>query len=137
MDDPFSGRDRPYSSTDDVEHAFGDLVSSLVHNFQPSPSSQNYYIDGCLGMLDGQTLSEAPFVRFLRGVEDTHSPNFSNFLQVPLETSFTNHESSSTSLGEHVSSSSHGGNDNKDLMPWMQSLTKQNLKNLSEPVTVR
>ena len=99
MDDPFSGRDRPYCSADDVEHAFGGLVSSLAHNFQPSPSSQNYYIDGCLGMLDGQTLSEAPFVGFLRGIEDTHRPNFSNFLQAPLETGFTNHESSSTSLG--------------------------------------
>ena len=116
MDDPFSGNGN--SNSGDVEHAFGGLVSFLAHNFQPSPSSEY------LGMLGGQTLSETPFVGFLSGVEDTQSPDFTNFLQAPFGTGFPNHESSSTSLGDHVPSP-HGGNDNMDLdgAPWMQSFT--------------
>ena len=113
MDDPFSG-----NSSSDVEHAFGGLGSFLAYNFQPlsGPSSENHYVDGYLGMLGGQTLSEAPFVGFLSEVEDIQSPNFSNFLQAPFGTGFPNHESSSPS-------SSHLDNDNMDLdsMPWRQS----------------
>ena len=117
MEDPFSGNGN--RSSDDLEHGFGDLVSFLAHNFQRSQSSEY------LGMLDGQTLSETPFVGYLGGVEDTHSPNFENFGKAPFGTGFPNHESSSTSFGEHVSPSSHGGNDNMDLdsVPWMPSFT--------------
>jgi hypothetical protein len=127
MDDPFSGNGN--SSSGDVDHAFGGLFSVLAHNFQPlpGPSSENHYVDGYLGtgMLGGQTLSEAPFVRFLSEVDDTHSPNSPNFLQAPLGTGFPNHESSSSSLGEHVPSSTHGDNDNMELdsVPWRQTFT--------------
>ena len=98
MDDSFSGND--------VDQGFGNLVSFLAHNFQRSPSTEY------LGMLDGQTLSETPFVGFLGGVEDNSSPNFPNFVQSPFGTGFPNRESSSNSIGEHVPPSSHGGNDN-------------------------
>ena len=49
-------------------------------------------------MFGGQTLAEAPFVGFLGGVKDSHSPNFLNFLQAPFGTGFPNHASSSTFL---------------------------------------
>ena len=124
MEDPFSGNGN--RSSGDVEHAFGGLVSVLAHNFQPlsGPSSENHHVDGYLGMLGGQTLSEAPFVGFLSEVDDTHSPNSSNFLQAPFETGFPNHESSSSSLGEHVPSPIHG-DDNMELdsVPWRQTFT--------------
>ena len=112
-DDPFSGNCN--SSSDDVENAFGSLVSFLAHNFHPSPSSEY------LGMLGGQTLPEAPFVGWLGGVEDTHSPNLSNSLQALFGAGFPNQFSSTTSLGEHVPSSFHGGKDKMDLDtgPWM------------------
>jgi len=117
MDDPFFGIGN--RSSDDVGHGFGGLFSVLARNYQPSPSSEY------LGMLGGQTLSETPFVGILDGVEDTQSPNFSNFVQAPFGTGFPHHESSSTSLGDHVSPSSHGGNDSMDLdsVPWRQSFT--------------
>ena len=96
MDNPFSGNGN--RSSDDVEHGFGGLVSYVAQ----------------------------PFVRFLDGVENTRSPDFSNFLQAPLGNGFLNHESSSTSPGEHGPPSSHGvGNDNMDLdsVPRMPSFT--------------
>jgi len=110
-DDLFSGSN---SSSDDVDHGFESLVSFLANNFQRSPSTE------FLGMLGGQTISETPFVGFLGGVEDNNSPNF---VQTPSRTGFPNRESSSNSLGEHVPSSSHGGNDSMDLdnVPWRQS----------------
>ena len=109
--------DDPLPDNDDVDHGFGGLVSFLAHNFQRSPSTEY------LGMLGGQTLSETPFVGFVGGVEDNNSPNVSNFVQTPFGTGFSNRESSSNSLGEHVPPSSHIGNDNMDLdsAPWRQS----------------
>jgi hypothetical protein len=97
MDDPFSGNGN--GSSDDVERVFGGLPLS-------GPSSENHFVERHLGMLGGQTLSPAPFIGFLSEGEDTHSPNFSNFLQAPFGIGFPNHESFS---------SSHGDNDNMDL----------------------
>ena len=116
-DDPFFGNDN--RSSDDVEQGFGGLISFLPINFQRNPSAEY------LGMLGGQTLSETPFVGFLGGVEDNSKPNFSNFFQAPFANGFSNHESSSKSLGEHVPPSSHGGNESVDLdnMPWIRSFT--------------
>jgi len=102
MDDPFSGNGN--SSSGD-ERAFGGLFSVLAaHNFQPLSSGNHWhYVGGYLGMLGGQTLSEAPFVGFLSDVDEaTRSPNSSNFLQASFGTGFPNHESSSSSLGEHA-----------------------------------
>ena len=125
MDDPFSGNGN--SSSDDVDHAFGGLVSFLAHNFQPlsGPSSENHHVDAYLGMLGGQTLSEAPFVGFLNEVEDSRTPNSSTFLGgASFGTGFPDQEPSS-SLGVHVPSSSHGDNDNVDLdsVQWKQNFT--------------
>ena len=112
--DPFSVNGN--SGSDDVYHAFGGLVSSLSHNVEGSPSSEH------LAMLGGQTLSELPFVGILSRGEDTHSSHFSNFVQARFRTGFPNRESSSNSLGRHVSPSSPHGNDNMDLdgAPWRQ-----------------
>ena len=120
MDDPFSGNGN--SNSDDVNHAFGGLVSFLAHNFQPlsGPSSGNH---GYLGMLGGQTLSEAPFVGFLSEAEDSRSPNSSTFPGgASFGTGFPNQEPSS-SLGVHVPSS-HGDNDmDLDSAQWKQNFT--------------
>ena len=121
-DDPFSGN----GNSDDVDHAFGNLVSFLAHNFQPSgPSSENPHVDAFLGMPGGQTLPEEPFVGFLLNeVEDNRSPDSSNFPQAPFGTGFRNHEAASSSLGKRVPSSSHGDNDNMDLdNPWRHNFT--------------
>ena len=116
MDSPFFGYGN--SSGDDA-------VGSLAHNIQPlsGPSSE---VDGYLGMLGGQTLSEVPFVKIFSNIEDTHSLNSTNFLHgAPLGTGFPSHESSSpsssSSLGGYVPSSSYVDTDNMDLgdsVPW-------------------
>jgi hypothetical protein len=110
MDDPFSGNND--GNSEDV----GGQGSFLTHDFQLSSSqpSRNHYPGGYLGMLGGQTLSETPFIGpFSEG--DIQSLHFARSSQAPLGTSFINHESSSSSLGEHVPSSTHGDNDNMDL----------------------
>jgi hypothetical protein len=116
MDNPFSGNGNGHS--EDVAYAFGGQGSA--HNVQPSsvPTSRNLYVNGYLGMMGGQTISEEPAFVGLFSEADTHSPNFSNF---PVGTSFLNH--GSTSLGEHVASSSYDDNDSMDLdnIPWRQS----------------
>ena len=86
VDDSFSDNGNSSSASGDVEHAFGGLFSVLAHNFQPLSglSSENHYVGGYFGMLGGQTISEAPFVGFFSEVDDTHSPNSSNFLPSPV-----------------------------------------------------
>ena len=104
-DDPFSG----YGTSDDVGQAFGGPSSSLPYNFRPSSAV------GYLGMSGGQPLSVAPFFGVFTEAEDNHGP------QALFGNGFHNHESSSP-LGEFVSSSYHGNNDNMDLdnAPWRQ-----------------
>jgi len=112
-DDLFSGNGS--GSGEDVGHAFGGQGSFLTYNFQLSSNQPSNYAGGCLGMLGGQTLSEAPFVgAFSEG--DTHNLHFPYSSQALFGTSFVNRG------GEHVPSSSHGDNDNMDLdnVPWEQ-----------------
>ena len=122
MDNPFSGKGN--GSSDDVGHSYGG-PGSLARNFQPlsGPSSENHHDGGYPGMsMLGQSLSEAPYYGLVvfSEVEDAHSHDF--LYGAPFGTGFPNHESSS-SIREHVPSSSHGDNDNMDLdnEPWVRS----------------
>jgi len=119
--DPLSGNGNGVS--DDVGHASGGLVSFVGSNYQPllGPSSESPYVGRYLGMLDGQTLPETPFVALSEDGEDSDGPDISNSLQASFETG--HHESSS---GEHVPSSSHADNDmDLDDAPcgWKQNFT--------------
>ena len=106
MDDPFSGNGDASSNTEDIGHVFGGQSSFLAHNFQLSSSHSpgSHYAGEFIGMLGGQTLPETPFVGAFSEVD----PHFLDPLQAPLETGYPPPQSSSSSLGELVPSSSLG-----------------------------